>query len=574
MDLAFLFRSLVTLGSDKDSWSKWWLKFPPLVSDKQAQDFNPGRHHFYVQILGALMDPREALLSTVLGVHERTNYTQEQRRTALIDARNSIHSIVNDAIKTVGPDGDVSSAIKAAFDRVNKILKANTLTKDITIANDTAAAAAAATQQSPMKAVLEPFGERVNDILDRLAKGADINADYKQFVNTVLKEYETLNPTAQIEQIRQSFLSVKATGSKDEGVRAASLLIVTAVKVAAAAATACKVAKALDNNYTVPPALGAFLESLNGTTYDSTEGVVAEGVVANVVTAVVAAESAAATAARSRPAVAADAARVANAAKLAKDGATYISRFTTPTSTPTSTDGIADQMKSIATFAAKIAKSNPNDDDLLRHATLMESLVKSLNTLNQASATAGGAEPFYTQLLRQATSHERTTRADKEGIVFDLENDELHDPRTGKINVTDRIVFVATTFVLRALANFMVQWAIQINMLRTFQAAFMFYMGVYVVLFMLWVALVNTTNSPQIFRLLFWYTSMDNGPFRLILHVLLQIILLPIPYLVNEPTTTDLSTDLTFEQKHGLAKSIDTFSIFVWIFVSMIAFVY
>jgi uncharacterized membrane protein len=156
--------------------------------------------------------------------------------------------------------------------------------------------------------------------------------------------------------------------------------------------------------------------------------------------------------------------------------------------------------------------------------------------------------------------------------LIEYNNNPITSPKNELITGTDRIVFIATTFILRALSLFMVQWALNTYMVRSFQGAFKLYIGCYISLFMLWVTLTNASRSILFFRMLFFYVSTTpNGYGRVIVHLLVQLLFLPIPFIVQDQKMNAVDTDFTYEKRRSIQSTVSNFTFFMWLLTSVIA---
>ena len=206
----------------------------------------------------------------------------------------------------------------------------------------------------------------------------------------------------------------------------------------------------------------------------------------------------------------------------------------------------------------------------------------------KAAATASGGGSFYEDLLTRAELLKNTDpdkskgltstsiKKGREEIDFELQNNSLYSPKNAEITVTDRIIFIAVCYILRAISLYLVEWGISTQLVTSFQSAFTFYFGIYITLFLMIVILVNSSDQ-LFFRLMFYYMSFDNGFMRVSLHIIIQMLLIPIPFLVNDTNIQGLNLGSgisTFQQRRSLMHSIENFSLLVWIFVSFIACTY
>jgi len=173
--------------------------------------------------------------------------------------------------------------------------------------------------------------------------------------------------------------------------------------------------------------------------------------------------------------------------------------------------------------------------------------------------------------------------------VYDNYKNTLN-PDTLKITIADRIIFIVTTFILRYITLMIINWALNTNIINTFNRAFYIYCFIYLIFFIFITMIVNVivyypimelfsniniTTIPNLFYYFYIYT---NGSMRLILHICIIILLLFVPYIVNidkikinwfEENNKNISYD--YDKKNKINESISFFSFIIWILTSIIA---
>jgi len=175
-----------------------------------------------------------------------------------------------------------------------------------------------------------------------------------------------------------------------------------------------------------------------------------------------------------------------------------------------------------------------------------------------------------------------------------FENDPNNPIEELALTFDDRIVFIIATFFIRYITIIMIQWCIDINIIRTFYEGFIYYALIYIIIFWFIVLFINIDNSYEVkymnfngvinsIRTLFYYFYMGtNGISRLLIHTSLIIILIIIPIILNIKKKQDLTTDdsspqddnmkvLTYEERKQLSKALSLFTMFIWLFTSIIA---
>jgi hypothetical protein len=186
------------------------------------------------------------------------------------------------------------------------------------------------------------------------------------------------------------------------------------------------------------------------------------------------------------------------------------------------------------------------------------------------------------------------TKEDDKYIIQQLNNFE-NDPNNPldelAITFDDRLVFIIATFFIRYITIIIVQWCIDINIIKTFYEGFIYYAIIYIIIFWFVVLFINIDNGYDVkymnfngiinsIRTLFYYFYMGtNGISRLLVHTSLIIILIIIPIILNIKRKADYVDDeqtetekiLDNEERKQLSKSLSLFTMFIWLFTSIIA---
>lgn len=200
----------------------------------------------------------------------------------------------------------------------------------------------------------------------------------------------------------------------------------------------------------------------------------------------------------------------------------------------------------------------------------------------QQGGTTSGVDPAakINEFLANFNNLNKDPSANADQIRDTLvayDQDPISGPSTEAITSTDRVVFIATTFVLRSIALFVIQWGLNTYMVRSFSSAFKLYLLTYVGLFALWVMLVNAVDKDLVFRMLFYYVSVDpHGYGRIFFHLFILLIFLPIPLLVKTRTYQDQmeEEELTFERRRSIFRLLSMLTFFIWVISSAIAYQY
>ena len=144
----------------------------------------------------------------------------------------------------------------------------------------------------------------------------------------------------------------------------------------------------------------------------------------------------------------------------------------------------------------------------------------------------------------------------------------------------DRIVFIVITFIIRYITLLLVNWCVEIDIVRSFNQAFILFSFIYIIIFWLIVMIINVNISPEysgeasiigkVQSVLYYFHFRINDIGRLLVHTLLIILLLIIPIIIKKEEKNN-DEPLTYEDRINLYKSLSLFTIFMWIFTSIIA---
>lgn len=172
---------------------------------------------------------------------------------------------------------------------------------------------------------------------------------------------------------------------------------------------------------------------------------------------------------------------------------------------------------------------------------------------------------------RRALSTEKVTKP----VVDAYMSSASFSPDVEKVTMGDRVIFLLATYILRGMALFLLEWGVYTNFIDSFNKAFAFYFGIYACIFLLLYILVNARQDDYVFRMLFFYinTQSENnkGILRIIVHLLSILMLFPIPFIVKEFREFKKEGVLTFSEKRTIVNAVGRFTLFIWIFTSIIA---
>ena len=200
---------------------------------------------------------------------------------------------------------------------------------------------------------------------------------------------------------------------------------------------------------------------------------------------------------------------------------------------------------------------------------------------------------YYANNDKEGIDDDKKKGYDKDIIqkIKNFENDPKNPLEELALTFDDRIVFIIATFFIRYITIIMVQWCIDINIIKTFYEGFIYYAVIYIIIFWFIVLFINIDNSFDVkymnfngiinsIRTLFYYFYMGtNGISRLLIHTSLIMILIIIPIILNIKKKEEYKDDeqieiikiLNYDERKQLSKSLSLFTMFIWLFTSIIA---
>ena len=229
-----------------------------------------------------------------------------------------------------------------------------------------------------------------------------------------------------------------------------------------------------------------------------------------------------------------------------------------------------------------------NDDELFNELIELQSQHKNgkIKTKNKIEQLSNDID-VYNKLDPQSLND--TKRMIQQ--INNFENDPNNPIEELALTFDDRLVFIIATFFIRYITIMLVQWCIDINIIKTFYEGFIYYAVIYIIIFWFIVLFINVDNSYDVnymnfngiinsIRTLFYYFYMGtNGISRLLIHTSLIIILIIVPILLNIKNKVEYVDEeesentklLNNEERKQLSRALSLFTMFIWLFTSIIA---
>ena len=193
--------------------------------------------------------------------------------------------------------------------------------------------------------------------------------------------------------------------------------------------------------------------------------------------------------------------------------------------------------------------------------------------------------------IREDTNKSDSDKAEElKKEIDDIEGDGIMSIKRLEVSREDRLVFIGLTFLLRIVVLTLIEWSLNTNFILTFTNAFLLYICVYSILFVIIIIIVNITYNYPIMDLYtgnhgiftsmassFYYFYLIPGSeskhlVRLGVHLGFIIFLTMIAILIKgneEKNNEGLNYD--YAVKRNIKRVINDFTMLLWIFTSIIA---
>jgi hypothetical protein len=177
-------------------------------------------------------------------------------------------------------------------------------------------------------------------------------------------------------------------------------------------------------------------------------------------------------------------------------------------------------------------------------------------------------------ILGYTTAQKAVASKIKENEIKKVIHHPVFSPKFAETTLNDRLIFIAVTYIIRSICLFMLDWAINIKMVTTFEQSFNMYLTSYILIFVTLVILVNTSYSQTLnpFKLIFYYINADiNGSMRIIVHLAIQLFLLPIMFIAKDKVQGSDNGIDTFEFRQKISRVISSVTMIIWLITSAVA---
>ncbi len=200
----------------------------------------------------------------------------------------------------------------------------------------------------------------------------------------------------------------------------------------------------------------------------------------------------------------------------------------------------------------------------------------------------------YTKDLKdilEAPSSDDKLKAQKlKDLLNDIEENDIASIKSLTLSKEDKLVFIGLSFMIRLIVLMIVDWALTSNFIVTFTQAYMLYVGLYSVVVLLFVVIVNITYTLPVYdmytgegvmtslasSLYFFYLIPGNmmaAIKRIALHlfVILAVSLLAL-FIVGNTKTPDQVLSFDYSEKKKIRSTLSHYTLILWFITSGLAY--
>lgn len=186
----------------------------------------------------------------------------------------------------------------------------------------------------------------------------------------------------------------------------------------------------------------------------------------------------------------------------------------------------------------------------------------------------GGANKYYADALEKLAIAKDSKDDDLiKTVINDIENHPIYSPKFEEVKMSDRLMMILLSFIIRNISLFLINWGIDSSFITNFKQGLIYYIGLYTLIFLLVVAVVNNSYTDNIsIKLLFYYINVETqGYLRIVAHLLILYSLIPIIFILKEKNSnTSNFVMLSYQDKIKIKNAVNIFTLSSWILTSII----
>ena len=256
-----------------------------------------------------------------------------------------------------------------------------------------------------------------------------------------------------------------------------------------------------------------------------------------------------------------------------------------------------DKIKDLNNKVLEILKNKTDSDFSDNTKNTKDDILKDITLYSPSTIQKGGTVEYlndYSKKIEELIENKNDTNDNKLAKYKDILNeiDTVIEPDKS-INITkeDRIVFIIFTFILRIICLTLSDWALNNNLINTFQILVISYSIIYLLILLIFTMLINITYKYNINNVnsgttgfsnltnAFYYFYLIPGASlirnsRIFLHLIIIVMFMFVPFALKSKKDDNNEINYDYIKKKKFKGLLDKYTFVVWIFTSIIAINY
>lgn len=192
-------------------------------------------------------------------------------------------------------------------------------------------------------------------------------------------------------------------------------------------------------------------------------------------------------------------------------------------------------------------------------------------------------------VLDAPTGDDKLKAQKLQDIIYEIEDNEATSINVLQLSKQDILVFIGLTFLIRLISLQIIDWALTSNFVVSFPQAYSLYIGIYCILILLILVIVNLTYNFSIYKLytdkhglftqlagaLYYFYIVPGNTWpailRIAVHLMLIIFITVVSLFIAYRQNDDNELNYDYSEKKRIRRALSNTTIVIWIFSSIVA---
>ena len=192
-------------------------------------------------------------------------------------------------------------------------------------------------------------------------------------------------------------------------------------------------------------------------------------------------------------------------------------------------------------------------------------------------------------VLDAPTGDDKLKAQKLQDIIYEIEENEATSINVLQLSKQDILVFIGLTFLIRLISLQIIDWALTSNFVVSFPQAYSLYIGIYCILILLILVIVNLTYNFSIYKLytdkhglftqlagaLYYFYIVPGNTWpailRIAVHLMLIIFITVVSLFIAYRQNDDNELNYDYSEKKRIRRALSNTTIVIWIFSSIVA---